>query len=156
MNYKVTAASSTDELLTLGQLLAEVGDYASTILDKAHLSLARRCARKLKIVVSELMSRQRIQSSDDLYLMPDNSSETPDLSSMSIAELHNLYRRRPLNRDESMLQGRESAPFSYEQSIVNELLTRRAKTRDEQLKIDYCVAILEAEIEDFGYRNDNQ
>ena len=44
MNYRVSSASPTDELLSLGQILSEIGDYAGTILDREHLSLSRRCA----------------------------------------------------------------------------------------------------------------
>ena len=51
MNYKVSAVSPTDELITIGQILSEVGDYACTILDKEHLSFARKCANRLKKVV---------------------------------------------------------------------------------------------------------
>ena len=67
MNYRVSAASPTDELVTLGQILSEVGDYMSAILDRDHLSLSRRCATRLRKVVGELMARKRIESPDDLY-----------------------------------------------------------------------------------------
>lgn len=62
MNYKVSATSPTDELVTIGQILSEVGDYASSIPDRDHLSLTRKCALRFKKVVDELISRQRIQS----------------------------------------------------------------------------------------------
>ena len=71
INYKVTAASPTDELIVIAHILSEVGDYAYTILDRDHLSYARKCAAKLKKVVSELISRKCIQSPDDLYEIPN-------------------------------------------------------------------------------------
>lgn len=65
MNYMVSAASPTAVLFTLGQILSEVGDYASSVLDREHLSLASKCGSSLKKVVSELLVRQSIRSLDE-------------------------------------------------------------------------------------------
>ncbi len=48
MNYKVSAVSPTNELIILGRILSEVGDYACTVLDKEHLSFSRKCTNRLK------------------------------------------------------------------------------------------------------------
>ena len=60
MNYKVSAASPTDELVTLGQILSEVGDYASSILDRDHLSLTRKCGVSGFFRWAEVMSEYSV------------------------------------------------------------------------------------------------
>ncbi|MDE6804211.1 MAG: hypothetical protein K2J29_06240, partial [Muribaculaceae bacterium] len=71
MNYPVSATAPAEDLLTLGQIFSEIGDYASTVLDREHLSLSKRCSTKLRKVVVELISRRCIQSADDLYNMSE-------------------------------------------------------------------------------------
>ena len=56
-SYAITPSSPTGELLTLGRIYDEVGDYASTILDSAHLALTRLCRRRSAAVTRELRRR---------------------------------------------------------------------------------------------------
>lgn len=151
MNYRVSDASPSDELITLGQILAEVGDHACTILDSEHLSLTRKCAARLKKVVAELITRHSIKSQDELYEIPAVQVEATDLSVMTIAELHNLYRCWPLRHKNRAAEGREHMTFYYERQIVSELQSRQATTKDEQLKIDYCIATYRNEMENLSF-----
>lgn len=150
MNYRISSASPTDELFTLGQILSEVGDYMSTILDREHLSLARKCATRLKKVVSELTARKRIMSEDELYEISGNSTAMTDLSSMTVTELYTLYRGWPIRHRRRMAEGREHFTYYYEGRIVRELLSRKAADKDEQLKIDYCVATYNNELDNMS------
>lgn len=151
MNYRVTADSPTDELMTLGQILSEVGDYASTVLDREHLSLSRKCGTRLRKVVGELVSRQSIKSEEDLYDMPHTELSCSELSALSITELHSLYRRWPIRHREREAKGREHVTFYYEGRIVSELLRRNAADKAEQLKIDYCVATYNNELDNMSF-----
>ena len=151
MNYKVSAASPTDELVTLGQIPSEVGDYASSILDRDHLSLTRKCASRLKKVVDELISRQHIQSQEDLYAISEVGPEVVDLTAMPIDELYKLYRRWPIRHKERELEGREHRTFYFEHRIVEELQQRKPLNKDEQLKIDYCVATHSNALENLSF-----
>ena len=56
-SYAITPSSPTGELLTLGRIYDEVGDYASTILDSAHRTLTRLCRRRSAAVTRELRRR---------------------------------------------------------------------------------------------------
>lgn len=56
-SYAITPSSPTGELLTLGRIYDEVGDYASTILDSAHRALTRLCRRRSAAVTRELRRR---------------------------------------------------------------------------------------------------
>lgn len=150
LNYKVSAASPTAELITLGQILSEVGDYAASIIDSKRISLSRQCATRLQKVVKELISRQSIQSCEDLYKMPECDPATTDLAAMTIDELHGLYRRWPIRHQKRGLDGREHTTFFYEGQIVRELLKREAANKDEQLKIDYCVATYNNELDNMS------
>ena len=150
MNYKVSAVSPTDELITVGQIFSEVGDYACTILDKEHLSFTRKCANRLKKIVGELISRGCIQSSDDLYEIQKDNAETADLSAMTIGELHKLYRQWPIRHRERLKEGREHITCYYEGQIVRELQNRKPTTKDEQLKIDYCNATYSNELDNMS------
>ena len=151
MNYKESAASPTDELVTLGQIPSEVGDYASSILDRDHLSLTRKCASRLKKVVDELISRQHIQSQEDLYAISEVGPEVVDLTAMPIDELYKLYRRWPIRHKERELEGREHRTFYFEHRIVEELQQRKPLNKDEQLKIDYCVATHSNALENLSF-----
>lgn len=151
MNYNVSSSSPTDELLTVGQILSEVGDFASTILDREHLSLSRKCMTRLNKVVGELVSRQCIQTADSLY---DISLEVPvatNLKSLTIAELHSLYRYWPIRHKNRDSEDRESFSFYYEGRIVRELKKRKATNKSEQLKIDYCVATYRNELDNMSF-----
>lgn len=154
MNYNVSAASPTDELLTLGQILSEVGDYASTVLDREHLSLSRKCGTRLRKVVGELKARNSLFSVEGLYnICPDKSglSDKSELATMTVSELHGLYRRWPIRHREREAQGREHFTFYHEGRIVNELLRRKASNKAEQLKIDYCVATYHNELDNMSF-----
>lgn len=150
MNYRVSASSPTDELITLGQIFSEVGDYASSSFDSEYLSLSRKCTSRLNKVTGELMARQCIQSPDDLYQMPESDPEKTDLAEMTIDELHRLYRRWPIRRQAREAEGRETRTFYFEGLIVRELLRRKASSKREQLKIDYCVATYNDELDNLS------
>lgn len=151
MDYRVSVKSPTDELLTLGQIFSEVGDYASTILDRKHLSLSRRCVTRLNKVVDELVSRQCILSAENLYDMPESEPVSSDLGSLSIDELHCLYRRWPIRHSERRAEGRESMSFYYEGQIAREIKSRKATNKGEQFKIDYCTAMYDNELSNMSY-----
>ncbi len=154
MNYNVSAASPTDELLTLGQILSEVGDYASTVLDREHLSLSRKCGTRLRKVVGELKARNSLFSVEGLYDICSDKTDLSDkseLATMTVPELHSLYRRWPIRHREREAQGREHFSFYYEGRIVNELLRRKASNKAEQLKIDYCVTTYHNELDNMSF-----
>ena len=151
MNYRVTAASPTDELVTLGQILSEVCDYMSAVLDRDHLSLSRRCATRLRKVVGELVARKRIESPDDLYEMPLSSIAGEDRGAMTVSELHALYRLWPMRHREREAMGREHLTFCHEGRIVRELLTRKPADKSDRLKIDYCLATYSNELENLSF-----
>lgn len=151
MNYKVSTVSPTDELITIGQILSEVGDYACTVLDKEHLSFTRKCAGRLKKVVGELTSRGCIRSSDDLYEIQEVTAESADLSAMSIGELHKLYRQWPIRHQKRLKEGKEHMTYYYEGRIVRELQSRKPATKDERLKIDYCNATYSNELDNMSF-----
>lgn len=151
MNYRVSSSSPTDELLTLGRIFSEVGDYASAVLDREHLSLARRCVTRLNKVVGELLSRKTITSAENLYDMPEAASVESDLTSLSIDELHQLYRRWPARQELRRTSGREPLTFYFEGRIVREMLSRKASDKAEQFKIDYCVAMYSNELSNMSY-----
>ena len=151
MNYSVSPSSPTDELLTLGQIFSEVGDYASTILDREHLSLSRRCVTRLNKVVDELVSRKRILSAENLYDMPESEPVSTDLGSLTIDELHCLYRRWPIRHNERRAKGRESMSFYCEGQIAREIMSRKATNKGEKFKIDYCTAMYSNELSNMSY-----
>lgn len=151
MNYKVSAVSPTDELITIGQTLSEVGDYACTILDKEHLSFARKCANRLKKVVGELTSRGSIKSSNDLYEIQKGNVVLTDFSAMTIDELHKLYRQWPIRHQERLNKGREHMTYYFEGQILRELQSRKPVTKDEWLKIDYCNATYSNELDNMSF-----
>lgn len=151
MNYKVSTVSPTDELITIGQILSEVGDYACTVLDKEHLSFTRKCAARLKKVVGELISRGCIRSTDDLYEIQKGPAESADLSAMSIGELHKLYRQWPIRHQKRLKEGREHMTYYYERRIVRELQSRKPATKDERLKMDYCNATYSNELDNMSF-----
>ncbi|MDE6095208.1 MAG: hypothetical protein K2G52_03370 [Muribaculaceae bacterium] len=146
MNYSVSPSSPTDELMTVGQALSEVGGYASIILDREHLSLSRKCETRLHKVVEELVSRQCILSAENLHDVPDSDLSGTDLEILTIGELHTLYRRWPVRHYDKSAAGRESMSFYFEGRIVREMMRRKAANKSEQLKIDYCNAMYSNEL----------
>lgn len=154
MNYNVSSASPTDELITIWQILSEVGDYASTVLDREHLSLSRKCGTRLRKVVGELKARDSLFSDEGLYdICPDKSglSDKSELATLTIEELHSLYRCWPIRHKERAAKGCEHLTFYYEGRIVRELLHRKAANKREQFKIDYCVATYNYELENLSF-----
>ena len=151
MNYSVSSSSPTDELLTLSQIYSDVGNYASTVLDREHISLAHKCMTRLKKVVNELVSRECISSHESLYSLPKSSLVSTDLSALSITELHNIYRCWPIRKKEREAKGHEPFSFYYEGRIVRELRSRKAANKAEQLKIDYCVATYHNELNNMSF-----
>lgn len=150
-NYRISATSPTEELMPLGQIYAEVGDYAATILDREHLALARLCSSGLKKLVSVLIDRGVIVSEDDLYNMEESETSPQNLSAMTVDELHRLYRQWPLRHRRIVEEGREHFTFHYEGRIVRELLSRKAANKSEQFKIDYCALTYANECENMSH-----
>lgn len=60
-----------------------------------------------------MVSRQKIDSAEGLYDMPEEEFEMNDLSCLSIGELHNLYRQWPKHHQARANAGRESHTFYY-------------------------------------------
>lgn len=149
-NYKVSAASPANELLTLGQIFAEIGDYNASFYDATHLSVARKCVTRLNRVVAELTARKAISSEEDLYAMPSDNLAMTDLSEMTVDELHKLYRQWPIRRKKRLEAGREPNTFFFEGRIVRELQKRKPATKEELLKIDYCTLTYQNELENLS------
>lgn len=136
--------------MTIGRIFSEVGDYASTVLDREHLSMSRKCMTRLNKVVNELIARQSIQSVDNLYDIRSDAPANADLASLTIAELYSLYRCWPLRHKERETAGRESFSFFYEGHIVRELKKRKATNKAEQFKIDYCLTTYHNELDNMS------
>ena len=122
-----------------------------TVLDKEHLSFSRKCANRFKKVVGELTSRGSIQSQDDLYEIHKGNAALADFSTMTIDELHKLYRQWPVRHQERLNEGREHMTYYYEGQIVRELQSRKPATKDERLKIDYCNATYSNELDNMSF-----
>lgn len=138
LQYQVKTSSTAEELTVLCRLLAEMGGYASTVLDREHAALSRRCAALQAKAEKELLRRGAIADSDDIYRIPDEDIDATDLSELSVAQLETQYRRRGVRIDRRLGEGREPFTYYYEGRIVRELLTRKALDTAEQFKIDYC------------------
>ncbi len=146
MNYRVSAASPTDELLTLRHIYSEVGEYASTILDREHLLLAEKCATRFDRVVKQLDKRQGVLSRESKH-----EEVYAPLSELSVGELYELYRSWPMRHREREAQDREHMTFYYEGKIVRELQRRVSADDGEQLKIDYCTITYHNELENLSF-----
>lgn len=141
-DYKVRRTSPTEELRTLGQLLSEVGDYASTQGGKGNLALTRLCDTRLAKITAELTRRKEIRDLDDLLEPKTPGATTHEalrLEDKSIDDLHTLYRQGPEREKARIAAGREPLTFWYERRIVEELKQRETATTSEQLKIDHCL-----------------
>lgn len=64
-NSKVSAASPTGELLTLGQIYAKVGDYNASFCDSARQSISRKRVTRFNKVAGVQTQRGVISSEDD-------------------------------------------------------------------------------------------
>lgn len=153
--YRITTTSPTGELLTLGRIYDDVGDYASTILDSAHRALTRLCRRRSAAVTRELRRRGILTGEATspspivAQVVPSRATHGPnasslitmtsDLTQMSISELYTHYIVWPQRHQALIEAGHEPLDFSYEARIIRELERRTAANLDEQLKKDYCL-----------------
>ena len=149
--YRVSEVSPTEELMVLGHIYAQVGDYASSILDREHHAIAKMCSSRLNIVVQELIDRGVIVSVDDLYVMSPCEIKETDMNSMTIDELYKLYLQWPKRHNERLVDGREQLTFYYEGRIVRELNRRTTTVLAEQLKVDYCNLTYANELENMSF-----
>lgn len=120
------------------RMLLEVGDYASTILDRVHQAFSRKCLSINKKVEKELIKRKAVGTPDDIYVAPTERIDSSDLSALSIAQLETLYRQSRSRFRERLHDRRETLTRFFETRIVNEMKSRQNVTAVEQLKIDYC------------------
>lgn len=105
-------------------------------------------------MVGELKARNSLFSVEGLYDICSNITDLSDkseLATMTVSELHSLYRRWPIRHREREEQGREHFTFYHEGKIVNEILRRKAANKAEQLKIDYCVATYNNELDNMSF-----
>lgn len=149
-NYGVTSESPSGELLTLGQIYSEIAAYASSVSDRSSLAFAGTCDLRLHKVVVELTRRGVISSIDDLHEISADGCGKEAFAEMSIDTLYTLYRQWPLRHQARLEEGREHLTYYYEGRIVRELKSRKASTKDEQLKIDYCSFAYQAELENLS------
>ena len=145
MDYRVSASSPTDELLTLGSILEEAGAYASTSSDRSRRAFSRRCDAKFRRVASELRSRNCTLAPDDIC-----TAASADLRTLSVGDLYRLFRGRTQRQSRRAAEGREPLTCWLESDILAELRSRKAADRDEQLKIDYCAIAHSNELENLS------
>ncbi len=153
LDYRIKTSSKTEDLFTLGRLFSEVGEYASTIQQRAYALTARMCRSRLRKIECELLHRSAIRTPEDILTPPSLSftSSAPlsslisNLSSLTVSELEILYRQRPLRTEVRIAAGREHLTLFFETRIVNELSHRTPTDLTEQFKIDYCLLTHRAE-----------
>lgn len=145
-DYNISAASPTEDLLTLGRLFSEAGGYAATLPDGVHRRVARMCDSRFRKTVGELIRRGAVSSVDELYELPADESKPASLESLTIAGLERLYRLCSGRRGARLAEGREHFTCYYERRIVDELGRRKAADLSEQLKIDYCTIVYRNEL----------
>ena len=145
LNYRISATTSTDELLTLRHIYSDLGDYASTILDREHATLSKKCTTRLNKVEKQLSLRHGCLSKENVH------DESKYLSAMSVDKLYNLYRGWHLRHRKREADGREHMTFYYEGKIVRELQRRKPVDKGEQLKIDYCAITYHNELENLAF-----
>jgi len=149
-NYGISPESPSAELLTLGRIYSEIGAYVSSASDRKNLAFAGTCDHRLHNVVVELTRRGVISSIEDLNKISSEDFGNKDLEELSIGSLYNLYRQWPLRHQARLEEGREHLTYYYEGRIVHELNSRKASTKDEQLKIDYCSFAYKTELENLS------
>lgn len=113
----------------MSQIFSAVGDYASTIHGREHLSLSRRCITRFNKVFDELVSRQCILSDENLYDVPESEPDNKDLKSLNIDDLRILYRRCPVIHNSRRAKCRESMSSYNEGQIAHEILNRKATNK---------------------------
>lgn len=146
-DYPVSATSPVEDLVTLSRLLEEVGGFASTVMNDDCEQLAVKCRSKAEEVEEELLRRdssdpelQHREAVRPFGLLNDLGLWTAsELSEMTISELEQLYRNRPLRIKARRAEGMEHFTHYPESHIVAELKTRQPANQSEQLKIDYCL-----------------
>lgn len=159
---RISSKTPTEELMILGRLLSEVGEYASTTLDSSHLRLAKSCFTRLDKVLAQLIKREDIKTQKDLYNFsneekhllsnPDfQATEASQLQNLSISELELLYRFRQsvgksLEKFKS-IQSRQRSGLYNRYDIVLELEKRVPVNPLDQLKKDYCLQTFQNELE---------
>lgn len=124
--------------MVMCRMLLEVGDYASTILDKAHQMYSRKCLAINKKIEKELIKRKAVQSLDEVYDAPSDTIDSSDLSVLSINQLETLYRQWQLRFNERLRERRQTLTRFFETRIVKEMKSRKNITAAEQLRIVYC------------------
>lgn len=120
------------------RMLLEVGDYASTILDKAHQVYSRKCLVINKKIEKGLLKRNAVETLDDVYEAPTERIDDADLSALSIPQLETLYRQWKLRFRERLKEGRQTLTRFFETRIIKEMKSRKDVSTIEQLRIDYC------------------
>ena len=145
LNYRISATTTTDELLTLRHIYSDIGEYASTILDREHTALSKKCATRLNKVEKQLSSRQNILSAEE------EDTNFSNLSALTVDELYQLYRGWHMRHRKREAEGRELMTFYYEGKIVKELHRRKPTDNGEQLKIDYCTITYRNELENLAF-----
>lgn len=79
------------------------------------------------------------------YATTETKTRHGEFSSMTIDNLHRLYRQWPLHHKTS------PADFHFEDAIVRELATRIPANRSKQFKIDYCTLTYSNECESSAF-----
>lgn len=159
MNYRVSSKSPSGELMTLGRLLSEVGDYASTTIDSKHIRLAKSCRDRLEKVLFQLIKRDVIEKKENLFELsskekqllsnPDfQNSTASQLQTMSISELELLYRfRQGYDKSIDRINPGLMSGLYARYEIVVELEKREPVEMSEQLKTDYCTLTFRDELD---------
>lgn len=150
-DYPITAVTPTDDLLTLGRYYSEIGGYASTVATGAAFAFAKRCASRLRLVTNELVKRRIIKSVDDLFVQSACSAVLKPLDTLSIDELEQIFRQSAVRQECRRSQGREPLTFYVESKIVRELERRYPTNSSESLKIDYCSAVYQNELDNLSF-----
>lgn len=119
-------------------MLLEVGDYASTILDRAHQVFSRKCLAINKKVEKELLKRNAVENLDAVYDAPTERIDSADLSALSITQLDMLYRQWKMRFRQRVKERRQTLTRFFETRIIDEMKSRKNVSAVEQLMIDYC------------------
>ncbi|MDE5878241.1 MAG: hypothetical protein K2H47_12200, partial [Muribaculaceae bacterium] len=72
LNYRIKPSSKTEDLLILGRLFSEIGEYASTIQQRSYALTARMCRTRLRKIECELLRRSAIRTPEDILSIPSS------------------------------------------------------------------------------------